>query len=86
MLKRLQKRIAALCTCGTLMVAAPMSLDGCQGVGGLIGGGSATEIMTQNTATAVAGEDGAAATATSSTSVTQQQGGFVGGGFGYGEW
>ncbi len=82
MWKRIRNRMTALCTCTTLMVAAPMSLDGCQlgGSGGVLGGwGGETQTASQHSASASAGEGFATATASSSTTTTDTQGGFFGG-------
>jgi len=82
MFKRMQKRMAALCTCATLIAAMPLSVDGCLGdmTGGVLGGaGSMTEVVTNQSASASAGNGVATATASSTSTVTPQQGVFGGG-------
>lgn len=79
MFKKMQKRIATLCTCVTLMAAMPVSMEGCMEDGAwLIGGGSTTEVISTSTASASAGNGVATATASTSTTTTTTGGVFGG--------
>jgi hypothetical protein len=82
MLKRIKNRIFALCTCASLVLAMPMSMDGCMenfvgGVGGAAG--TTTDVQTNATATATATGGSATATASTGTSVHTQTGAAGGG-------
>ncbi|MBN2563874.1 MAG: hypothetical protein JXQ75_23410 [Phycisphaerae bacterium] len=83
MLRTIKNRLATLCTC-TMIIAAPMSMDGCLPEDGVVIGGhgsGGTWTQSTATATATATPDGATASSTATTETVSWWNLLFGGGF-----